>query len=56
MIRRNIYKKGSDIMELNWSLKEIYEGFESNEFTTDLETLDRIIKDINCMGGLFTKR
>lgn len=34
-------------MELNWSLKEIYEGFESNEFTTDLETLDRIIKDIN---------
>lgn len=34
-------------MNLNWSLKEIYDGFVSNEFKTDLETLDIIIKDIN---------
>ncbi|WP_294401888.1 M3 family oligoendopeptidase [uncultured Clostridium sp.] len=34
-------------MNLNWSLKEIYDSFECNEFKTDLETLDIIIKDIN---------
>lgn len=34
-------------MNLNWSLREIYDSFECNEFKTDLETLDIIIKDIN---------
>ena len=34
-------------MDLNWSLKEIYDGFECDEFKTDLQTLDILIKDIN---------
>lgn len=34
-------------MNLNWSLKEIYDGFECDEFKTDLQTLDILIKDIN---------
>ena len=34
-------------MELNWSLKEIYQGFNSEEFKTDLEKLTNVIEDIN---------
>ena len=34
-------------MELNWSLKEIYSSFNSNEFETDLENLTKVIEDIN---------
>lgn len=33
-------------MELNWSLKEIYESFECEEFNKDLNKLDEIIEDI----------
>ena len=33
-------------MELNWSLKEIYESFECEEFKKDLNKLDEIIEDI----------
>lgn len=34
-------------MELNWSLKEIYKSFESNEFKKDLEELGNVIENIN---------
>ena len=34
-------------MELNWSLKEIYPSFESEEFKNDLEKLDQSIKSLN---------
>jgi len=34
-------------MGLNWSLKEIYQGFNSEEFKTDLEKLTEVIEDIN---------
>lgn len=34
-------------MELNWSLKEIYKGFNSEEFISDLQKLTEIIEDIN---------
>lgn len=34
-------------MNLDWSLKEIYSSFESEEFKKDIEKLDFIIKDIN---------
>lgn len=34
-------------MELNWSLKEIYQGFNSEEFKTDLQKLTNVIEDIN---------
>lgn len=34
-------------MELNWSLKEIYISFESEEFKKDLNNLDKAIEDIS---------
>lgn len=34
-------------MELNWSLKEIYPSFNSEEFKMDIEKLDQTIKSIN---------
>ncbi|MDR3595191.1 M3 family oligoendopeptidase [Clostridium sp.] len=34
-------------MELNWSLKEIYTSFNSEEFKKDLENLNEVIEDIN---------
>ena len=34
-------------MELNWSLKEIYSSFNSDEFKGDIEKLSDIIEDIN---------
>ncbi|BCZ45106.1 oligoendopeptidase F [Clostridium gelidum] len=34
-------------MELNWSLKEIYSAFNSDEFKKDLEKLTKVIEDIN---------
>lgn len=34
-------------MNLDWSLKEIYSSFESEEFKKDIEKLDFIIKHIN---------
>ena len=34
-------------MELNWSLKEIYPSFDSEEFKKDLENLTKVIEDIN---------
>ena len=34
-------------MELNWSLKEIYPSFESEEFKNDLDKLDQSIKSLN---------
>ena len=34
-------------MELNWSLKEIYSTFNSDEFKKDLENLTSVIEDIN---------
>ena len=33
-------------MELNWSLKEIYESFECEEFNNDINKLDEAIDDI----------
>lgn len=34
-------------MELNWSLKEIYPSFDSDEFKQDLNKLTDIIEEIN---------
>ena len=34
-------------MELNWSLKEIYPSFKSEEFKSDLEKLDQSIRSLN---------
>ncbi len=34
-------------MELNWSLKEIYSAFDSDEFKADLENINEVIEDIN---------
>lgn len=34
-------------MQLNWSLKEIYSSFNSDEFKKDLENLNEVIEDIN---------
>ncbi|EKY25823.1 M3 family oligoendopeptidase [Clostridium celatum] len=34
-------------MNLNWSLKELYPSFHSNEFKIDMEKLDNKIDDIN---------
>ncbi len=34
-------------MELNWSLKEIYPSFDSEEFKSDLESLKYTIELIN---------
>lgn len=34
-------------MELNWSLKEIYESFQSKEFLSDLQLLNDTIDNIN---------
>jgi len=34
-------------MDLNWSLKEIYSAFNSDEFKKDLENLTLVIEDIN---------
>ena len=43
----SIKKEGEDIMELKWSLKELYKSFESNEFESDLEKVDNLIGKIN---------
>ncbi len=34
-------------MEFNWSLNEIYQSFNSDEFKKDLENLNDVIEDIN---------
>jgi pepF/M3 family oligoendopeptidase len=34
-------------MELNWSLKEVYPSFDSDEFKKDLENLTDVIENIN---------
>jgi pepF/M3 family oligoendopeptidase len=34
-------------MDLNWSLKEIYSSFNSDEFNNDLKKLDELIENIN---------
>lgn len=34
-------------MELDWSLKEIYESFESKEFKNDLSNIDKLMEEIN---------
>lgn len=34
-------------MSLNWSLKELYPSFESNEFKMDMEKLTTKIQEIN---------
>lgn len=34
-------------MELNWSLKELYSSFNSDEFKEDMEGLTKNIEDIN---------
>ena len=34
-------------MELNWSLKEIYSSFDSDEFKGDIQKLTNVIEDIN---------
>jgi len=34
-------------MELNWSLKEVYPSFDSEEFKKDLENLTEVIENIN---------
>lgn len=34
-------------MELNWSLKELYTSFESEDFKNDSNNLERLIEDIN---------
>ncbi|MCE5220518.1 MAG: M3 family oligoendopeptidase [Clostridium sp.] len=34
-------------MELNWSLKEIYSAFDTDEFKKDLENLTQVIENIN---------
>lgn len=42
-------------MELNWSLKEIYQSFQGEDFKNDLEKLDKIIEDINAWVKETTK-
>ena len=34
-------------MSLNWSLKELYQSFESNEFKNDMNNLTEEITSIN---------
>ena len=34
-------------MELNWTLKEIYDSFSGENFKKDLEKIDKVIEDIN---------
>lgn len=36
---------GDGILELNWSLKELYSSFQCDEFKNDFETLDKIIEE-----------
>lgn len=42
-------------MELNWSLKEIYASFESQEFKYDLVNIDKLIEDINLWADKIIK-
>lgn len=35
-------------MNLNWSLKELYSSFNSDEFKSDIQKLSSCIEDINC--------
>ena len=37
-------------LELNWSLKELYPSFQSDEFKNDFETLDKIIDEFIHLG------
>jgi pepF/M3 family oligoendopeptidase len=42
-------------MELNWSLKEVYPSFDSEEFKKDLENLTEVIEDINIWASSVVK-
>ncbi len=42
-------------MELNWSLKEIYESFESEAFKNDVKRLDKFIEGYNDMALKLTR-
>lgn len=42
-------------MELNWSLKEIYTSFESEEFKKDLNNLDKAIENISSWANEVVK-
>ena len=42
-------------MELNWSLKEIYPSFNSDEFKKDIENISKIIEEINEWVSIVTK-
>ncbi|WP_026885525.1 M3 family oligoendopeptidase [Clostridium beijerinckii] len=42
-------------MELNWSLKEVYPSFDSDEFKQDLNKLTDIIEEINKWASEVTK-
>ena len=51
-----IYKqKGRKQMDLNWSLKELYESFSGEAFQGDLTKLDTYIKEMNKLATEMTE-
>lgn len=42
-------------MELNWTLKEIYSSFNSDEFKKDIDNISTIIEEINQWASIVTK-
>lgn len=51
-----IYKqKGRKQMDLNWSLKELYESFSGESFQGDLTKLDTYIKEMNKLATEMTE-
>ena len=51
-----IYKqKGRNQMDLNWSLKELYESFSGEAFQGDLAKLDTYIKEMNKLATEMTE-
>ena len=42
-------------MELNWSLKEVYSSFDSDEFKKDLKNLTEVIENINIWANDIVK-
>ena len=42
-------------MNKNWSLKELYESFEADDFKRDMESLDGFVTRYNEMSGYLTK-
>lgn len=48
-------KIGENIMELKWSLKELYKSFDSEEFKSDLEEIDNLISNFNLWAEKVTE-